>query len=62
MASSAIQQLLQPPSAANSQQRALDYLNARFQTWEQLEEEGALERVVDDARREKDELCVEVSE
>lgn len=61
MASTSIQQLLQPPSTVDSQERALAFLNSHFQSLDQLDDEETLQRVVDDARLKRDRLRAEVS-
>lgn len=61
MASTSIQQLLQPPSTVDSQERALAFLNTHFQSLDQLDDEDTLQRVVDDARLKTDRLRAEVS-
>lgn len=61
MASTMIRRLLQPSSETNSQERALQFLNTHFQSVAHLDDEGTLQRIVDDTRQKTDDLREEVS-
>ncbi|KIJ45675.1 hypothetical protein M422DRAFT_227406 [Sphaerobolus stellatus SS14] len=60
MASATLQRLLQPPSSAKSEERALALINSKFPTLVELEHEDVLQTVVEESRQKKDELAAEL--
>ncbi|KZT06301.1 uncharacterized protein LAESUDRAFT_653786 [Laetiporus sulphureus 93-53] len=60
MASGQIQELLQGPDIAESEKRALDFLDARFTSLQDIEDEAGVERVVQDAIQHSEDMKTQV--
>lgn len=60
MASSHIQALLTPPSTANAHQRAKDYLNVRFKTFQDVQDSEDFDDLVLNASHRNEELTQKV--
>ena len=60
MASTHIQALLQPPSSSASHKKTLDFINARYSSYEALEHDEDFDQFVEEERQRTAELGAKV--
>ena len=60
MASAHIQALLEPPSTADAEKHAIDFVNSRFKSYQDLEQAQDFDDIVEQSRLRDEELAVKV--